>query len=175
MPKSLFLTLLVSLKASPSRDSQKPAIARFFYLKKLKLLNYFICRCLREITPNSSEKLSPNQIRLFDEAELDAERETEEDLTANEAVDIPAHTRQKCGRKPLPALLPRIDVVHELTEAEHVCPHDGRPLKVIGEVTSEQLDIVPAKIQVLRHVRKQYACDCGQCIRNTTQPAHSQT
>jgi len=118
----------------------------------------------------SSEKLSPQQIRLFDEAEVDAERETEEDVTTDEAVAIPAHTRQKGGRKPLPELLPRIDVIHDLAEAERVCPHDGRSLKAIGEVMSEQLDIVPAKIQVLRHVRKQYACDCGQCIRTAALP-----
>ncbi len=34
-----------------------------------------------------------------------------------------------------------------------------------------QLDIVPAKIQVLRHIRKQYACDCGQCIKTAPLPA----
>ena len=61
-------------------------------------------------------------------------------------------------------------MVHELPEAERCCPHDGRPLKVIGEVASEQLDIVPATIQVLRHVRVQYACNCGQCIRTAPLP-----
>lgn len=43
-------------------------------------------------------------------------------------------------------------------------------LKVIGEVASEQLDIVPATIRVIRHVRRQYACDCGQCIRTAALP-----
>jgi transposase len=38
-------------------------------------------------------------------------------------------------------------------------------------VVSEQLDIVPAKIQVLRHIRKKYACTCGQCIKTAPLPA----
>ncbi|HAN69834.1 MAG TPA: IS66 family transposase [Halieaceae bacterium] len=117
----------------------------------------------------SSEKLSPDQIRLFDEAEVDAGESCGVD--ADDSVEVPAHTRKKRGRKPLPAALPRVEVVHELPEAERCCPHDGQALKVIGEETSEQLDIVPAKIQVIRHVRKRYACDCGQCIRTAPLPA----
>ncbi len=78
---------------------------------------------------------------------------------------MPAHTRKKGGRKTLPKALPRVEVVYESGAAARICPHDGATLAEIGEVTSEQLDIIPAKIQVIRHIRKQYACKCGQCIR----------
>jgi transposase len=44
-------------------------------------------------------------------------------------------------------------------------------LSEIGEVVPAQLDIIPAKIQVLRHIRKQYACDCGQCLKTAPLPA----
>jgi transposase len=118
----------------------------------------------------SSEKLSPDQIRLFDEAEADAAQYPEATDT-DAGVAVPAHTRNKRGRKPLPDTLPRVDVIHELPEDERHCPHDGQPLQVIGEAVSEQLDIVPAKIQVIRHVRKRYACACGQCIRTAPLPA----
>ncbi|MEQ8693405.1 MAG: IS66 family transposase [Pseudomonadales bacterium] len=118
-----------------------------------------------------SEKLSPDQIRLFDEAEADAlTADAELNASEDDAVTVPAHRRRKGGRRPLPEALPRVEVVHELPEDERACPHDGQPLKVIGEATSEQLDIVPATIQVIRHVRKQYACDCGQCIRTAALP-----
>jgi len=113
----------------------------------------------------SSEKLSPDQYRLFDEAEADTGAEPEA-----EEITVPAHTRKKRGRKKLPEVLPRVDVVHELSGDELICPHDGATLAEIGAVTSEQLDIVPAKIQVIRHIRKQYACDCGQCIKTATLP-----
>jgi len=115
----------------------------------------------------SSEKLSPNQIRLFDEAEQD----TVEEADSEENISVPAHTRKRRGRKKLPETLPRVDVVHELSESERVCPHDGKVLNEINAVISEQLDIVPAKIQVIRHIRKQYACECGQCIQTAPLPA----
>jgi transposase len=116
-----------------------------------------------------SEKVSPDQIRLFDEAESDAAKSEEPDEVF--AIEVSPHTRKRGGRKPLPANLPRVEVVYELPESEQVCEHDGRPLKVVGEVVSEQLDIVPATIQVIRHIRKQYACDCGQCIKTALLPA----
>ena len=115
----------------------------------------------------SSEKISPDQIRLFDEAEVDTETER---LSEEDEVTIPAHKRRKRGRKKLPEALPRVEVVHELPEVERCCPHDGATLAEIGEVISEQLDIVPAKIQVIRHIRKQYACDCGHCIKTAALP-----
>ena len=121
----------------------------------------------------SSEKLSPDQIALFDEAELDGDMEpdTATDASSEDAeVTVAAHQRKKRGRKPLPDHLPRIDVVHELTEDDRRCNHDGQLLTEIGEVVSEQLDIIPAKIRVLRHIRKKYACDCGECIRTAPLP-----
>ncbi len=117
-----------------------------------------------------SEKCSPDQIRLFNEAEIDAPT----DLVADESaasVTVAEHARQKCGRKPLPDHLPRIDVMHELPEAERHCPHDGALLVAISDVISEQLDIIPAQIRVLRHIRKTYACDCGRCIKTAPLPA----
>ena len=113
----------------------------------------------------SSEKISPDQYRLFDEAETDTEAPPEDD-----EVIVPAHTRKKGGRRKLPQTLPRVEVVHELSAEERICPHDGATLAEVGAVTSEQLDIVPARIQVIRHIRKQYACKCGQCIKTADLP-----
>jgi transposase len=115
----------------------------------------------------SSEKLSPDQIHLFDEAEAEMQAAAPAE---DETVTVPAHTRHKRGRKILPAALPRTEVIHELPASERVCPHDGNPLTEIGAVTSEQLDIIPAKIQVIRHIRKQYACGCGHCIKTAALP-----
>ena len=56
----------------------------------------------------SSEKLSPDQIRLFDEAEQD----TAEAADSEETVSVPAHRRKRRGRKKLPETLPRVDVIH---------------------------------------------------------------
>jgi transposase len=115
----------------------------------------------------SSEKLSPDQIRLFDEAEVDIEVT----LEADDEILVPAHTRKKRGRKPLPDNLPRVEVIHDLPESERRCDHDGQLLVEIGDVICEQLDIIPAKIQVIRHIRKKYACSCGKAIKTAPLPA----
>jgi transposase len=123
----------------------------------------------------SSEKISPDQFRLFDEAEVD-DNDADDDestLLSNEenTTTVAEHTRKKkTGRKPLPESLTRVDVVYELSETDRVCEHDGNVLNEIGDVVSEQLDIIPAKIQVLRHIRKKYACDCGKCIKTAPLP-----
>lgn len=46
--------------------------------------------------------------------------------------------------------------IERSTTADPCCP-EGHALKVIGEEISEQLDIIPTKIQVLRHISKKYA------------------
>jgi len=115
----------------------------------------------------SSEKISPDQVLMFDEAEVDVEAAPDTD----DVVIVPVHKRRKRGRKPLPDNLPRVDVIHEIPESERHCDHDGQLLVEIGEVISEQLDIIPAQIQVIRHIRKKYACNCGQCIKTAPLPA----
>jgi len=91
---------------------------------------------------------------LFDMPEPD-----DSDLPDEEKkeVHVPAHTRRKSGRKPLPENLPRIEVVHDLSAEEKICSC-GCELSRIGEEVSEQLDIVPAKIRVIRNIRPKYAC-----------------
>lgn len=99
-----------------------------------------------------------SQLGLFDEAEVDAAAETEEDSAA--VTTVVGHTRARGRRRPLPAHLPREEIIHDLVEADKTCPHDGTRLAVMGEETSEQLDIIPAQIRVLHHRRLKYACPC---------------
>ncbi|CAM5255940.1 hypothetical protein SSTU70S_04407 [Stutzerimonas stutzeri] len=65
--------------------------------------------------------------------------------------------KRRGKRRPLPAELPRIEVLHELPEHELTCVCGCRK-HVIGEDTSEQLEIVPMQIRVIRHIRKTYGC-----------------
>lgn len=104
----------------------------------------------------SSEK-SPDQREMFNEVELTVV--AEEILAELEQEKAGSRTvpKKKPGRKPLPADLPRIRIEYDLAESEQRCAC-GCERTVIGEETSEQLDIIPAQIQVLLHVRKKYAC-----------------
>jgi len=103
----------------------------------------------------SSDPNSP-QLEIFNEAESLAEAAPEASADeVEEEVVAPARRRGK--RKPLPAELPRIEVIHELPEHELTCACGCRK-HAIGEETSEQLDIVPMQIRVIKHIRKVYAC-----------------
>jgi transposase len=66
--------------------------------------------------------------------------------------------RDEHGRSPLPEHLERREVVHDLTEAERLCPCCDRSRACIGEQSAEQLDLEPAHLFVLRTVKKSYAC-----------------
>lgn len=93
-----------------------------------------------------------DQLSIFNEAEEIAAEETK----AAE-ITVPSHTRKKGGRRPLPADFPREEVVHDLEETEKVCAC-GAPLSCIGEESSEKLDVMPAKVRVIKHIRIKYAC-----------------
>ena len=125
----------------------------------------------------ASSEQSPDQVRLFNEAEILAGMPTADEDDDTEASDdasagvSPAKTKARGKRAPLPAELPRIDVVHELPEDQRICAC-GTPMVEIGEEVSEQLDIVPMKIQVLRHIRKRYGCpDADQAPVTAPMPA----
>jgi transposase len=124
-------------------------------------------RLTRKVFTAKSEAASQDQKDLFfNEAEaLGAQAQpAAQDGSGNNdeanQVDVPAHKRAKRGRKPLDAALPRHVVRHELPASEQICPHDGSALKEIGVETSEQLDIIPQQIRVIRHERVKYACPC---------------
>jgi transposase len=100
---------------------------------------------------------------FFNEAEAQgasAQPGTTDADTEDKTLDVPAHRRAKRGRKPLDPALPREVRRHELPAAERVCPHDGAALSEIGVEVSEQLDIVPQQVRVIRHERVKYACPC---------------
>ncbi len=121
----------------------------------------------------SSEK-NPGQHELFDEPEQIVEEaaDTINDSDEIEVVTVPAHERKTRGRKPLPEHLPRIDVIHDIDEADKFCDTDGHALHKIGEDISEQLEIIPARIQVIRNIRIKYGCRaCETGIKTAPMPA----
>ncbi len=117
----------------------------------------------------SSEKVPDEQLRLFNEAEQAATAAPEPEPP----IQVPAHERAKPGRRALPEYLPRVEVVHELPEQERVCAHDGEPLvEIAREKGGEQLDIIPAQVRVIRHVRVKYACPCCHIgVKSAPMPA----
>jgi len=126
------------------------------------LLKEQLSRFKRQLFDAKSEVSAAHQKDMFfNEAEIEGARtEPAAEEAEGETIDVPAHKRLKRGRKPLDPNLPREVRRHELPEDERVCPHDGTALREIGVVVSEQLDIVPQQLHVIRHERVKYACPC---------------
>ena len=78
----------------------------------------------------SSEKASPDQMGLFNEAEETVEENKEE--TESDTTTVKSHERRTKPRVSIPEGLPREEIIHDLPEEEKICPHDGAELKVIG-------------------------------------------
>lgn len=117
---------------------------------------------LRRFYGPRNERFDPRQLLLFglkiegmplDEASIAAE--AGEELTTRRAAK-----RHKHGRRPLPEHLPRIDIEHDLDDAEKACPACGQLRARIGQEVSEQLEYLPASFKVLRHIRHKYGCPC---------------
>lgn len=104
----------------------------------------------------SSEKgeSSEAQAMLFEEAEAIAGAPSS---GAASTVEIKAHTRRSAGRKPLDEKLPRVEILHDIPEADKHCAC-GHELTRIGEEVSERLQVIPEQMYVERHVRPKYAC-----------------
>ena len=128
----------------------------------------------------SSEKFDPDQFGLFDEAEtLSQAPDAGAAADGSTEITIAEHKRAKGGRKPLSDALPRVRVEHDIPECEKLCPCGrGHARPRIGEMISEQADIVPATVQVLQHVRFKYgpchACDgvFPEAPNGCGEPAH---
>ena len=126
------------------------------YKSEIKILNEQIKSLRDKLFGKKTEKIhrDDGQLSLFDIPK--AECPLLEEPEAEETV-VSSHTRKKRGRKPLPAELPRVDVEHDLTEEEKLC-QCGCLKSRVGQEVSEQLDYIPAKIQVIRNIRYKYAC-----------------
>jgi len=113
-----------------------------------------------KIYGRKSEKYVPDdstpQISLFNEPEEVVETEASQEKTKEE-VSVASYKRAKGGRRPLPPELPRVEVIHDLKESEKICGCGAGLIRISAEA-SEKLDIVPAKMQVIRNIRYKYAC-----------------
>lgn len=129
--------------------------------KRIRILEEYILSLQQKQFGASSEKQDVIQTALvFTEAEdtLEPETPVQEDAFVDETVIVAEHKRKK--RVSIPKELPRVEVIHDLPEEEKICPHDVAALKNIGFESHEQLDIIPATVQVLLHTRLKYACPC---------------
>lgn len=148
---------IVTLKAM-LRDAQRSLLKKDQKIDSLYQLIYAYqeekrLAAARQFAPSSEAEA--RQYYLFNEAECGVEERIETEVVVK-STEVKAHQRRG-GRAALPEHLPRIEIIHDLTESEQHCSCGCRKEK-IGEHITEQLDIIPAKVRVLKHIRLKYAC-----------------
>ncbi|WP_157271397.1 IS66 family transposase [Azohydromonas aeria] len=152
--------------------------ARDAELVLLKLMNeklrLQLARRIRDQYGASSERFDDGQRTLIEAAPLPPELPPLPKVAPAPAANAPALDRS------LPAHLPREELVHRApaTHAHHDsagqacgCSACGGRLRRIGADVSEQLEYVPARFKVIRHVRPKLACVKCQAIFQAEAPS----
>ena len=148
----------VALKGIVGELRQENIDLRTRHDKEAGILLEQISLLRAQLYGRKSEKIipedGPKPLPLFDMPEPEGDDQDDEDKGT---IHVPAHDRKKRGRKPLPEDLPRVEVIHDIDDADKICGC-GCAKTRIGEERSEKLDIIPAKAQVIVHIRPKYAC-----------------
>jgi len=136
---------------------------------KVGLLEEQVALLRQRLFARKSEQTADSatpQMALLNEAESEAEPAS--DASEDEIV---APSRRRGKRQSLPANLPRIEIIHDLPDHELTCVCGCRK-HAVGEEVSEQLEIVPMQIRVIKHIRKVYGCrDCETAPVTADKPA----
>ena len=113
--------------------------------RRIEQLEHAMDLLLRQKYGPRSERLDPNQLRLFIE-EGDEPVPAEPDVFP-EPPETPKRTWKRRGRQTLPENLPRVPVIIELSEHERACPGCGGLRAHFDDEVSEQLDYEPASLK----------------------------
>ena len=123
-----------------------------------------ISAILRRFYGPHSERFDPAQLLLFG-LKVAQEIPVDEKTVESESGEKPKTRRishHKHGRHELPTHLPRVEVLHDLSDQQKKCPCCGNDRHCIGSEISEQLKFISASFKVLKHIRNKYACKpCG--------------
>ncbi len=130
-----------------------------FLKSEVERLQEMVFLLKREKFGSKSERFeNPDQLTFN---EIERESATLPDTTGESETETITYNRKKAGRgvkKPFPAHLEREERIIDLAESDKFCPHDGKPLREIGEDRTEKLKTIPAQSSVVVEIKKKYAC-----------------
>ena len=126
---------------------------------EVKLLQEAIDRRTDEIFGQSSEKQHNDP-------------ETS-DCEANPSKADNEEKQKQTGHGRNPQLsLPVVEEIHELDEADMICPKCGKELQEFKNQfeESEEIDVIERIYKVVKHKRQKYICQCGDCVETALGP-----
>ena len=149
-------------------DRLERALARVEQLEHSNVkLSDELAAMIKRLYGRSSERIDPAQLALFEGALAAAEQRAGQDKAK---ADRPRQASRGHGRPHFPEHLPREVVELDVPESERTCADCGQAMTAFGEEVTERGHIVPARLLVVRYVRKKYACPQGHGVRTPPLP-----
>lgn len=114
----------------------------------------------------TSERSDAEQMRLFNEAELESEQSAEEPTM--ETITYERRKKQLGHREEMLKDLPVERVEYRLSEEERACRSCGGLMHEMSTEIRQELKFIPAQAVVVEHV--QYIYGCRPCEKNEIEP-----
>lgn len=130
------------------RDANTELVAKIAYLKRARPPSETLERLERQLT-----------LPLFTAS-----------VTKSKAAPKTTKRGKGPGRAALPAHLERVVVKNQVTAAARICPQCGLEMKTIGFSCCETLDVIPARVVVLRRLDETVACPQDDAIVSAEVP-----
>ena len=106
-----------------------------------------------------AEKICPDQLNLFNEAEVEAKPSAPEP-----EIEVPAHKRRKKQKQKrdwaeLLEKFPHEEKMYTLPEDERICKRCGSPLVSMGkEKIRTEVQFIPAQVKIIDIYRESFQC-----------------
>jgi transposase len=149
------------------RNAKLNAAEALLIFKNLELekLRFQIAYLKRMKYGRSSEQLDGELLQMqLSIEDLEASLASKPVAVRPAVKDVP----EKPARRPLPAELPREEIVHQNPAA---CPDCGGKLRHLADDVAEMLEYVPSHFKVIKHVRPKHSCASCQRIVQPSAPS----
>ena len=143
--------------SSPATDPREVELERL--RQEIKYLRAQIQLLQRQLYGPRSEKIDPEQLQMILDgllAQIPAQPTAPPPAQTPATAAAPKKPRCHPGRKPLPADLPRKEIVIEPPADQMVPPGPGWGKVKIGQEVTEELDCEPARFWVNLYIRPKY-------------------
>jgi transposase len=170
--RTLALAMVQNAVSENAEKEEKLRQQNISLQQRIQLLEEMLTLARQQRFGKKGETLAGMQRSLFEE-DADADIATVEAQLDTLLPPEEKEPRSRPVRKPLPAHLPRNEIVIEPASTE-ICPDPEcqGALRFIRNEVSEKLEYIPARIVVNQYVRPQYSCTCCQQVVSGEMPAH---
>jgi transposase len=123
--------------------------------QEIDKLYHLLIQAKKNLYGRKSEKLTKTEQQELFSFELPQV----EELPLETVVEVENHNRKQRTKREVAEGIPRERVEYDLECT--ACPGCGKEMPVIGNETSEELELIPAQFKITEHVRLKRAC--GSC------------